>query len=494
MRPLEVLTLVTIFLELLARFWTVDKRPSWSKYLPGAVVVFILLHLIFEGYRWQMVPAYGLAAVLFLLRLTQLRKSASAYVSRGKRILGVTGTIFGLLALLLATAIPVLLPVFTLPQPSGSYPVGSTSFRWVDSNREEIFTPDPSDVRQLLVQAWYPAEPPAGAETATYWEDAHTSGSLMAGLIGMPAFLFDHLSLVKTHTYPDSPVAPGESSYPVLIFSHGYNPGMVSQNSVQMEELASHGYIIFSISHTYETLVSIYPDGEVVPYSDDQQAALYTELVQNPLFEKIAASTDEDVRGALFRQIVANSPVANQSLNIWTKDTIFVLDELERLNNENSRFSGRLDLSRIGIFGMSFGGATAGQVCLVDSRCQAGVNLDGLQVGSYLEDVILDRPFMVMYSESNKGMNDFMLEKVTGSAYSATVAGAEHFNFTDFTIISPLFQMVGFLGPIDGRLMADITSAYVLAFFDKHLKGMDAPLLGGSTPDYPEVTFEVKNP
>jgi hypothetical protein len=54
--------------------------------------------------------------------------------------------------------------------------------------------------------------------------------------------------------------------------------------------------------------------------------------------------------------------------------------------------------------------------------------------------------------------------------------------------------LIGFLGLIRGDRMASITSAYTLAFFDRHLKGEPADLLKGNSPDYPEVSLEVRNP
>jgi hypothetical protein len=40
-----------------------------------------------------------------------------------------------------------------------------------------------------------------------------------------------------------------------------------------MEEMASHRYVVFSIGHTYETLISIFPGGRVVPFSQARLAA-----------------------------------------------------------------------------------------------------------------------------------------------------------------------------------------------------------------------------
>jgi len=54
---------------------------------------------------------------------------------------------------------------------------------------------------------------------------------------------------------------------------------------------------------------------------------------------------------------------------------------------------------------------------------------------------------------------------------------------------SPFLRLRGGLGPIDGRRFLNITTTYVGAFFDHYLKGTAAPLLGGPSAQYPEVTF-----
>jgi len=86
-----------------------------------------------------------------------------------------------------------------------------------------------------------------------------------------------------------------------------------------------------------------------------------------------------------------------------------------------------------------------------------------------------------------------MFEIALGPAYAVRIAGSEHFNYADFSIMSPLYQMTGLLGPIEGYRMLEITEAYLLAFFDKYLKGQAAPLLDAPADDYPEVEFKKKN-
>jgi hypothetical protein len=45
------------------------------------------------------------------------------------------------------------------------------------------------------------------------------------------------------------------------------------------------------------------------------------------------------------------------------------------------------------------------------------------------------------------------------------------------------------LGTIGGRRMWRVTSDYLLAFFDRHLKDQPSPLLDGPAFDHPEVVL-----
>jgi predicted dienelactone hydrolase len=371
----------------------------------------------------------------------------------------------------------------------------------VDTSRQEIYTTDTSDHRDLLVQVWYPAEKVDGAQLQPYWPNAY--GPFVAAVFNMPGFLFDHVSLIQTHSFSDAPVAEAQPVYPVLFFSHAYM-GLVNQNTVQMEELASHGYVVFSIAHPYEAGVVVYPDGRAVPMSPVQLEAFPPEGDEESVsfWNQCMAATDTSAREDCWRRYIASNPAARDSLGIWTQDTIFILDEIERINRGErpSLLAGRLDLERIGIFGHSHGGATAGEACLLDSRIKAGVNLDGFQWGDLLDHGI-DQPFMIMYSElSNNigangiGMNDFMYDRVENQAYRLLIKGTAHGNFEDLSLFSPLFKIMGMTGPIDGRRMETILNRYLLAFFDRHLRGMDVPLLNGPDPDYPEVDFQRRGP
>lgn len=523
MRTLEILTAILLFITWGGYMLPSDKRPRPLVLFPFITVIMAMVQIIVEQYRWQMVPVYTLAAALFLITLPQLlgqtkTKTVPMRILRRpglwRRMIKITPIILGEAVLLIAIALPALIPVFKLPEPTGPYAVGTTDYEWIDESRLETFTKNPNDHRDLLVRVWYPADSnpteltpadnnpakkPLPSKPGLYIPEAKVFGPLLAKSLGMPVFLFDYLSLVQSHSYRKAPLSGAEKTYPVLLFSHGYAPGAVIQNTAQMEELASHGYIIFGIAHPYESLAVVYPSGRVVssspsiwiPFSKAQ------ELKIQSVWRQFQAASNPKTQTPLLRQYLALMGKMQTSLNNWTNDTIFVLNEIERINHSEfgDPLYGRLNLERVGVFGMSFGGATAGEACIRDSRFKVGVNLDGFQYGDLL-DYPIKQPFMMMYSQTNPTMraNNLIYSKGGASFYRLNIKGTTHFNYCDFSLWSPLFKYAGFLGAIDGNRMEVILNRYLLAVFDKYLKGADSPLLYGPDPSYPEVDFQVRHP
>ena len=61
--------------------------------------------------------------------------------------------------LLVGFVLSTLVPVFNLPEPNGFYHVGTETFHWIDSTRNELFTmEDTTDYREIIVQVWYPSK------------------------------------------------------------------------------------------------------------------------------------------------------------------------------------------------------------------------------------------------------------------------------------------------------------------------------------------------
>ncbi len=128
---------------------------------------------------------------------------------------------------------------------------------------------------ELALQAWYPANPGTQNKMAPYLRKPEVTGPAFSKLYlqSLPKKLgtfsqasMDKIVSWKTHSFLEAPLAGGEERYPVVIFSHGF-AGSSAQNTAQMEDLASHGYVVFSISHTHEAVVTLFPDGRTVLYS-----------------------------------------------------------------------------------------------------------------------------------------------------------------------------------------------------------------------------------
>ena len=436
------------------------KRSRWIIYLPALSVLLTAIHLVVESGRWQMVPAYCLTIVFFFQDLTRLKKER--HLSKEKpsqKIWAMIGFLGGLLIIVLVTALPILFPIFQFPAPEGPYPVGTTNLHLVDQSRPETFTPIPDDKREFMVKIWYPAEVEPGAKPDAYLEH-------------LP-FQLSHLALVKTHAYQDVPVSAVQSSFPVLIFSHGYI-GLVDQNLTLMEELASQGYIVCSIAHTYQAQATVFPDGRNVP----------VDLSLSTDFLKGIAPTQSDY---------------GEHLRIWTDDTLYLMDELEKiqLGEQDLMLTDKLDLDRIGVFGMSFGGVAAVQVCSEDSRCHAGINLDAGLPRDYSGRAIespLNQPFLFMLREDQAAMVHTNMNAVENTAYGIRVRGTTHLDFTDLFLYLPVLKYTNIFGPIDGYHMIDIIKDYTVAFFDEYLKGESSTLLNDLSPDYPEVEIKIKVP
>ena len=174
---------------------------------------------------------------------------------------------------------------------------------------------------------------------------------------------------------------------------------------------------------------------------------------------------------------------------LWSSDIRFLVDELEKLNESGPMFKGKLDLERLGVFGMSAGRIAAGLVCTEDERFKAGINMDGGIYGD-LVDLKISQPFIFMNSERYRGYDDLFLAHVDNTAYNITIEGSGHQNFSDLSIIDPSAPLIG---TIDGYRMLEILNDYTRAFFDKYLRGIESPLLSKPSSEYPEARLETKN-
>ena len=497
MRFFEALTILSLAATACALMWAPARRARPVQWLPWAAGGAVVLHFALEGARWQMVPAYALAIVFAVLSLRAMRAEPDAASGEpaARPWLRRTGAGLSLLLVGASAAFATLLPVFDLALPTGASGVGTTTLHLVDSSRAEIITERPDDRRELVVRLWYPAQvsDETAAEPAPYI--ASDVGAAYAEKYGLPAFATSHLARVETHAYRDMPLSDAPRAYPVLLFSHGYNvpPALYTSFLVDM---ASRGYVVASVNHTYESTAAVFPDGRVATFShafaqDRHTAAMWAQI--DSLEQQYRRSAGAGRLAALraMNRIYPNADMMRR----WAADLSFVIDELTRLHADEptSRFHQRLDLTRLGAFGHSAGGAAAGQVLLEDDRVRAGVNWDGAQWGDAI-DAPFAQPFMVVSADWDAAAflpNPLIYRQGSKSAfYDLTIRGTGHSNFSDIPRLIPV-QAVNQAGSIAPERAARITTAYTEAFFNRHLNGEDAWLPDAASA-FPEARLVVR--
>jgi predicted dienelactone hydrolase len=497
MRILEILTCATLLLTFIGFFVPRGKKPRWVAFLPSLIVLLVLAHLVLEGYRWQMVPAYALTVLTFLATVRGIIQGAGPQgkaPSRGRRALTIIGTVLGLLVLIVAAALPALLPVFRLPEPTGPHAVGTRYFYWVDRGRPDTYTPDPDDYREVSVQVWYPAELAGDEEPIRYMRKE--AGRALAEFLDLPFFLLDHFTLVRTHAYLNAGVAQTGTPFPVITYSPS---GLMSSHMVLFEELASHGYVVLCIGHPYWNPFVYGADGEVLPFDGQNEYYKAWWAEENAAVKEakeqitVAKTTEAQERAERWHNEL--KPIAIRDLRMWAGDIGFVLDELARLNSGSGFLAGTIDLERVGIVGFSKGGAAAGQFCVTDARCKAGINFTGFMYGDIV-DMNLVQPFMFLNEEElwckDCYVNDLFYKRAESSAYQIKIRGARHGSFGDPCLWGRLLYNLQWEAPIDGKRMTRIQNTYTLAFFDKHLRGLAVSLLDGPSAEYDEVVFQSR--
>jgi hypothetical protein len=342
--------------------------------------------------------------------------------------------------------------VFAAGGTGRTFEVGTVSYELADTERAELATPDPDDRREVVVRAWYPAESAPELPSGGYFSNPREA-LLNAAFSGLPEGAFDALS---TRSRVGADLARSAGAWPVLIFS----PGMSTPTAFytrQLEELASRGYVVFALSHSYATGVVVFSDGRVAP-----------ELPEKP-----------------------DPAIRDVSIGTWSDDQRFVVDRIEALAEPGSgdRFSGRLDLERLGVFGHSRGGAAATQSCLDDPRFMACADLDG-SVGGGVEEHVLARPFLLMRSEIEESTLAPFFDIQSAGAHRVLIQGAGHNSFSDLPLV--VGEVPGLepsqllLGTIEPQRGFEIITEYVAAFFDAELSGIPSQLFSAPAV-YPEA-------
>lgn len=409
-----------------------------------------------------------------------------------------------LLALaVIVTALAAQAPApFELPAPTGKSPVGTTQWVVADPSRQDTFATGKQ--REVQVMAWYPRAGATGATGAT----AATAPYMRNGMEEALSFArlaklgdaYNGLANVKTHAILDAAPAPTPGRFPVIVFSHGYT-GLPSSHTALAEDLASHGWAVLHVIHPYEAAATL-SDGTFVTFTNDKDA-MRPEVLEvlkewgpeSATMEKVVAATDNIEKEKVLRGYLGALKNTDQVVKRWVLDVKVVLDRLPK-TGAASALAARLDLSRLGAAGHSMGGVMAGQFCVEDRRCKAGLNLDGIPQYGTMIDMPMPAPFMMVYSgrPGRAGASDLIYSRSASKYYRADVADTLHIDFSEMNFWGGPLRQRGAFGKIAPERATELTRLIVRSFFAQEILKQPSTLFSGSQP-IPGVTVrELRKP
>lgn len=212
-----------------------------------------------------------------------------------------------------ALSLAIICPQFAKSEPTGQYEVLEAKYTWTDESRIETFTEN-GENRKITLRVWYPENCPE-----------------------------------KT---------------PLIVFSHGAF-GFSGSNYSTCAELASRGYTVAGIDHTYHALFTSDTEGKMT---------IADMKFINTVMEHNATDNPE-------KEYADNK----EWLDLRVKDTDFALNTIIGLAESGDKVFGNTDTSRIGLLGHSLGGAAAAQTARNRSNNSAVINLDGTLTGDEIE-------------------------------------------------------------------------------------------------------------
>jgi dienelactone hydrolase len=339
-----------------------------------------------------------------------------------------------------------------VPPPTGQNHVGTQVLYFTDAAREDPYLANGTK-RELAVRLWYPAPAnsildckPADYASPAVWRYY----AQLAGVLPFP---------VTTNSCSNAPIAAGV--HPVVLFSPGYT-ATATDYTFLLEDLASRGYVVASISHTYEATAVELSDGTLA-------RSVVGSHLGGPVQRK-----DWSISSAVFVRVM---------------DLKTVLNEIERLNaRRDGPFAGKFDLARIAVAGHSLGGLTAFLGIEFEPRLKAAVMLDGVMpeaLGSATRKPVL------LFAAGRQGWNTEgcrLWNNLQGPRLAVNLRGTEHVALSDWIWLTPNAVQVGPMGP--ERTMAAVRD-YVAQFLDANLR--EEPSASVSSSAFPDAQVTTQD-
>lgn len=391
-----------------------------------SIVTFLLFVLltVLRVIEWSF-RYYALATLLFLLAL--MRAVNSVCKTEEKKVYRTVRVVFNAIGMALLIFV-ITLPAIIFPQhnpikPTGKYQVATVTYTYTDTSRIETYNAT-GENRKLNVELWYPKN--------------------------------------------------ADGTYPLIVFSHG-GFGIKSSNETLYNDLASHGYVVCSIDHTYQCFYTTDADGHTV-------------YINKGFIKEV---NSEDPKS----DIQQSYEYYKKWMDIRTSDINFVIDYIleKAKNNGADKVYNLIDTRKIGVMGHSMGGSAALGIGRIRDDVSAVIALEspliydikGVKDGKFiLTDKKYPVPVLNVYSDASwshlaewpqYAENYLLLSNTNAMAFNVYIKGAGHLTLTDFTLASPpleqmLNKMMGAKSTIDSVYCLKTINKISLEFFDCYLK------------------------
>lgn len=367
-----------------------------------------------------------------------------------------------------------------LPKSKGPYAVAQSQHKLVDANRIDRYDPE-GGLRNVMISLFHPVPKESCEETCTIPsfnpKTAEVTNTFATTGFGVPENEIERFQIELCCQPCDSAVG-NATSFPLILFSPGLQSSRQLYNA-QLMDIASEGYVVVSMDHTFEAFVVEYPDGT------------YTLGLPSEYWNPTIPGRLEDG----FAERVA--------------DVKFLLNQLGDMDVVQTllpQAEEPFNVSHAAMTGHSFGGALTLAVMSQDDRIIAGMNQDGRQLGLVnpitKPAVLFGRGDPNPHNRTNdESWPDTWDNYLLGWKREIGLLDAGHLDYGDFPVMAKFAdwpvneagrEQLGF---IDGERAYEAVSAYVKAFMDFAVKGKEeaeALFVEGGVKEWPEVVVEVE--
>jgi hypothetical protein len=169
------------------------------------------------------------------------------------------------------------------PVPTGEYAVGTFTYT-VYNDCEETMYNAVGTMRSIPVKVFYPAarESVKDLPKARYMSKATIDAIRKNLFVPLKYEKVESDGTNRMECYENAPFIEGER-FPLILFNHGLG-SFIEAHTFLYIELASHGYIVASLGHPYEGMITELDDGTVYKLAKGMTSKAYS-----PLFPSIIA-------------------------------------------------------------------------------------------------------------------------------------------------------------------------------------------------------------